>query len=159
VCYASLRDENGEVIEPEKQCMGENSLSARECVHCGSELSDPNSKLILHEAAQLTKRQNRQALQVSTVNRITARESKNAVMLIYETDEGKRISDFINPESDKPFMLRKTKEVLSEMRIPNLESRAAIISAINKGLARTPKGISWRKKDGSEFIDVRERHY
>lgn len=141
------------------ECGGENSLSARECVHCGAELVDPNDKLILKEAVETIKKARKEDWTHSTVQSMSAMSSKQAVMLIYSTTDGQRVTDFINPASEHDYMLKKTSTILSEMHLPGVTSHSAIINAIRGGYARVPVGIVWRKREGKDFVEIKERRY
>ena len=141
------------------ECGGENSLSACECVHCGAELVDPNDKLILKEAVETIKKARKEDWTHSTVQSMSAMSSKQAVMLIYSTTDGQRVTDFINPASEHDYMLKKTNAILAEMHIPGVTSHSAIINAVNSGQARVPIGIAWRKREGKDFVEIKERRY
>lgn len=141
------------------ECGGENSLSARECVHCGAELVDPNDKLILKEAVETIKKARKEEWTHSTVQSMSAMSSKQAVMLIYTTTDGQRVTDFINPASEHDFMLKKTHSILAEMHLPGVTSHSAIINAINAGKARAPVGIAWRKRESKDFVEIKQRIY
>ena len=141
------------------ECGGENSLSARECVHCGAELVDPNDKLILKEAVETIKKARKEDWTHSTVAMMHAMSSKQAVMLIYSTTDGQRVTDFINPVSEHDYMLKKTNAILAEMHIPGVTSHSAIINAVNSGKARVPIGVVWRKREGKDFVEIKERRY
>ena len=141
------------------ECGGENSLSARECVHCGAELVDPNDKLILKEAVETIKKACKEDWTHSAVQSMAAVSSKQAVMLIYSTTDGQRVTDFINPASEHDYMLKKTSAILAEMHLPGITSHSAIINAINGGKARVPVGIAWRKREGKDFVEIKERRY
>lgn len=141
------------------ECGGENSLSARECVHCGAELVDPNDKLILKEAVETIKKARKEDWTHSAVQSLRAESSKNSIMLIYATTDGQRVTDFINPASEHDYMLKKTHAILADMHLPGVTSHSAIINAINGGQARVPVGIAWRKREGKDFVEVKERRY
>ena len=141
------------------ECGGENSLSVRECVHCGAELVDPNDKLILKEAVETIKKARKEDWTHSTVQSMAAVSSKQAVMLIYSTTDGQRVTDFINPASEHDYMLKKTSAILAEMHIPGVTSHSAIINAVNSGQARVPVGIAWRKRESRDFVEIKERRY
>ena len=141
------------------ECGGENSLSARECVHCGAELVDPNDKLILKAAVETIKKARKEDWTHSAVQSLSAMSSKQAVMLIYTTTDGQRVTDFINPASEHDYMLKKTHAILTEMRLPGITSHSAIINAINGGQARVPVGIVWRKREGKDFVEIKQRSY
>lgn len=148
------------------ECGGENSLSARACVHCAAELVDPNEKLVL-QAAALALKQGLEAesdivFAKSDVLQVKAMATKNAIMLLYTIKAGgdeRRITDFINPQSHKKIMINKTAEILREMGLTGLSAPRDIINAINDGKARLPSEVVWRKKVGSDFIYIRERKY
>ena len=80
-------------------------------------------------------------------------------MLIYSTTDGQRVTDFINPASEHDYMLKKTNAILAEMHIPGVTSHSAIINAVNSGQARVPIGIAWRKREGKDFVEIKERRY
>ena len=141
------------------ECGGENSPSARECVHCGAELVDPNDKLILKEAVETIKKARKEDWTHSAVQSMSAMSSKQAVMLIYSTTDGQRVTDFINPASEHDYMLKKTHAILAEMHLPGITSHSAIINAINGGQARVPVGIAWRKREGKDFVEIKARVY
>ena len=141
------------------ECGGENSLSARECVHCGAELVDPNDKLILKEAVETIKKARKEDWTHSAVQSLKAMSSKNSIMLIYTTTDGQRVTDFINPTSEHDYMLKKTHAILAEMHLPGVTSHSAIINAINGGQARVPVGIAWRKREGKDFVEIKRRVY
>lgn len=141
------------------ECGGENSLSARECVHCGAELVDPNDKLILKEAVETIKKARKEDWTHSAVQSMVAMSSKQAVMLIYTTTDGQRVTDFINLASEHDYMLKKTHAILSEMHLPGGASHSAIINAVNGGQARVPVGIAWRKREGKDFVEIKDRCY
>ena len=141
------------------ECGGENSLSARECVHCGAELVDPNDKLILKEAVETIKKARKEDWTHSAVQSLRAMSSKNSIMLIYTTTDGQRVTDFINPTSEHDYMLKKTHAILAEMHLPGVTIHSAIINAINGGQARVPVGIAWRKRNGKDFVEIKERRY
>ena len=141
------------------ECGGENSLSARECVHCGAELVDPNDKLILKAAVETIKKARKEDWTHSAVQSMAAMSSKQAVMLIYTTTDGQRVTDFINPASEHDYMLKKTNAILAEMRLPGVTSHSVIINAINGGQARVPVGIVWRKREGKDFVEIKQRSY
>ena len=141
------------------ECGGENSLSARECVHCGAELVDPNDKLILKEAVETIKKARKEDWTHSSVQSLKAMSSKNSIMLIYTTTDGQRVTDFINPTSEHDYMLKKTNAILAEMRLPGITIHSAIINAINGGQSRVPVGIAWRKRDGKDFVEIKARVY
>lgn len=141
------------------ECGGENSLSARECVHCGAELVDPNDKLILKETVAAIKQARKENWTQSTVQSMSAMSSKNSIMLIYTTTDGQRVTDFINPASEHDYMLKKTNAILAEMRLSGITSHSAIINAINGGKARAPAGIAWRKREGKDFVEIKQRSY
>jgi DNA repair protein RadD len=141
------------------ECGGENNISARECVHCGAELVDPNDKLILKEAVETIKKTREGVWTYSAVQSMRAMASKQAVMLIYTTTDGQRVTDFINPTSERDDMLKKTNAILTDMHLPGITSHSAIINAINGGQARTPTVIAWRKRDGKDFVEINDRRY
>jgi DNA repair protein RadD len=141
------------------ECGGENSISARECVHCGAELVDPNDKLILKKAVETIRKAREGVWTYSAVQSMAAMSSKQAVMLIYTTTDGQRVTDFINPTSEHDYMLKKTNAILTDMHLPGVTSHSAIINAINGGQARTPTGIAWRKRDGKDFVEIKDRRY
>ena len=142
------------------ECWGENSLSARECVHCGAELVDPNDKLILEEAVTAIKLARKEELTHSRVTKVEAMRTKHgSIMLIYTLENKKRVSDFINTQSDKQPIAGITKAILAEMRISGITSHSAIINAINGGHARVPVGIAWRKREGKDFVEIKQRSY
>ena len=142
------------------ECGGENSLSARECVHCGAELVDPNDKLILKEAVETIKKARKEELTHSKVTKVEAMQTKQgSIMLIYTLEDKKRVSDFINTQSDKQPIAGITKAILSEMHLPGITSHSAIINAINGGQARVPVGIAWRKREGKDFVEIKARVY
>lgn len=141
------------------ECGGENSLSAHECVHCGAELVNPNDKLILKEAVENIKKARKEDWTHSTVQSMAAMSSKQAVMLIYTITDGQRVTDFINPASEHDYMLKKTAAILAEMHLPGVTSHSAIINAINGGRARVPVGIAWRKREGRDFVEIKQRSY
>ena len=141
------------------ECGGENSLSARECVHCGAELVDPNDKLVLKEAVETIKKARKEDWTHSAVQSMAAMSSKQAVMLIYTTTDGQRVTDFINPASEHDYMLKKTSAILAEMHLPGVTSHSAIINAINGGQALVPVGIAWRKREGKDFVEIKDRRY
>jgi hypothetical protein len=128
-------------------------------VHCGAELVDPNDKLILKEAVETIKKARKEDWTHSTVQSMAAMSSKQAVMLIYTTTDGQRVTDFINPASEHDYMLKKTNTILAEMRLPGVTSHSAIINAINGGKARVPVGIAWRKREGKDFVEIKQRVY
>jgi hypothetical protein len=128
-------------------------------VHCGAELVDPNDKLILKEAVETIKKARKEDWTHSTVQSMAAMSSKQAVMLIYTTTDGQRVTDFINPASEHDYMLKKTSAILAEMRLPDVTSHSAIINAINGGQARVPVGIAWRKREGKDFVEIKQRSY
>jgi hypothetical protein len=80
-------------------------------------------------------------------------------MLIYTTTDGQRVTDFINPASEHDYMLKKTHSILAEMRLPGITSHSAIINAINGGQALVPVGIAWRKREGKDFVEIKDRRY
>ena len=80
-------------------------------------------------------------------------------MLIYTTTDGTRVTDFINPASEHDYMLKKTNAILAEMHIPGVTSHSAIINAVNSGQARVPVGIAWRKREGKDFVEIKQRSY
>ena len=88
-----------------------------------------------------------------------AMSSKQAVMLIYSTTDGQRVTDFINPASEHDYMLKKTNAILAEMHIPGVTSHSAIINAVNSGQARVPIGVAWRKREGKDFVEIKARVY
>ena len=141
------------------ECGGENSLSARECVHCGAELVNPNDKLILKEAVETIKKARKEGWTHSAVQSMAAMPSKQAVMLIYTTTDGQRVTDFINPASEHDYMLKKTSTILAEMHLSGVTSHSAIINAVNDGQARVPAGIVWRKREGKDFVEIKDRSY
>jgi DNA repair protein RadD len=141
------------------ECGGENSLSARECVHCGAELVDPNDKLILKEAVETIKKARKEDWTHSAVQSLKAMSSKNSIMLIYTTTDGQRVTDFINPTSEHDYMLKKTHAILADMHLPGITTHSAIINAINGGQARVPVGIAWRKREGKDFVEIKDRRY
>ena len=142
------------------ECGGENSLSARECVHCGAELVDPNDKLILKEAVETIKKARKEELTHGKVTKVEAMQTKQgSIMLIYTLEDKKRVSDFINTQSDKQPIAGITKAILSEMHLPGVTSHSAIINAINGGQARVPVGIAWRKREGKDFVEIKSRVY
>ena len=142
------------------ECGGENSLSARECMHCGAELVDPNDKLILEEVATAIKLARKEELTHSKVTKVEAMQTKQgSIMLIYTLEDKKRVSDFINTQSDKQPIAGITKAILSEMHLPGITSHSAIINAINGGQARVPVGIAWRKREGKDFVEIKARVY
>ena len=80
-------------------------------------------------------------------------------MLIYTLEDKKRVSDFINTQSDKQPIAGITKAILSEMHLPGVTSHSAIINAVNSGQARVPVGIAWRKREGKDFVEIKQRSY
>ena len=140
------------------ECGGENSLSARECAHCGAELVDPNDKLVLQKEIEIIKQARKEDWAYSTVKSLSAKPSKSAIMLIYYLGDGKRVTDFISKESKYDYMLKKTDKILIEMNLKEV-SNNAIISAINSGNARVPTGIAWRKREGKDFVEIKQRSY
>ena len=141
------------------ECGGENSLSARECVHCGAELVDPNQSLYYEGAVKAIKLARKEDWTHSAVQSMSAMSSKQAVMLIYTTTDGQRVTDFINPASEHDYMLKKTNAILAEMHLPGITSHSAIINAIRGGQARVPIGVAWRKREGKDFVEIKSRVY
>ncbi|MFM7013294.1 MAG: DEAD/DEAH box helicase family protein [Betaproteobacteria bacterium] len=142
------------------ECGGENSLSARECVHCGAELVDPNDKLILKEVVETIKKARKEDWIYSDVKKLWAVQTRqNSIMLMYTLNDDKRVSEFIKPGADVEPIASRTIEVLAEMRLPGITSHSAITNAINDGKARIPTGIAWRKRDGKDFVEIKRRSY
>ena len=128
-------------------------------MHCGAELVDPNDKLILKEAVETIKKARKEDWTHSAVQSLRAMSSKNSIMLIYTTTDGHRVTDFINPTSEHDYMLKKTHAILADMHLPGITSHSAIINAINGGQARAPIGIAWRKREGKDFVEIKQRSY
>lgn len=133
------------------ECGGENSLSARECIHCGQELVDPNDKLALKQAKQEQKERDKSAWHTASVVSMTARHTTNATEIAYHLDGGKVVTEYLSPNHAKDWVARKAKRRCIQLGI----NWADIVVSVNGGKAKPPRELVYRKQKGSAFYEIR----
>ena len=142
------------------ECGGENSLSARECVHCGQELIDPNEKLSLKNELKAQKARAKSAWTTSNVVAWHARNTANATEIAYTIDGGKVITEYLCPMHAKDWVSRKAKRRCIKLGINFGGDIAKQINGhgdnglIKQHMAVMPLTITWRKPDGAQFYEV-----
>ncbi len=134
------------------ECAGENSLSARECIHCGQELIDPNEKLSLKNDLKEAKARAKQAWTVSGVVSMTARQTAQAFEIAHHLDGGKAVTEYLCPGHAKEWVARKAKRRCIQLGI---NWAGDIVEQVNSGKVAPPRVIEWRLPEGAKFFEVR----
>jgi DNA repair protein RadD len=139
-------------------CAGENALSARECVHCGQELIDPNEKLALKaEGVAIKKLRKETELHEGQVVRVTARMTEKAVGITYWLDGGKHVEEYINPSASSAFLRKRSTSILVELGIAGLKTKEGVLQAFEKQMHKTPRAIAWTK--AGDFCEIKHRSF
>lgn len=133
-------------------CGGENAMSARECVHCGQELIDPNDKLSLKNEKKAAKARAKQQWTTSRVVRMTARRTEHATELAYHLDGGGIVAEYVMPNHAKDWVARKSKRRCIQLGI---NWGSDIVGQVMGGRVTHPETVVWRKPDGAQFFEVR----
>jgi DNA repair protein RadD len=132
------------------KCEGENSLSARECTHCGQELVDPNNKLALHREEAKAKKGVEEAWKTSRVASISARNTANAVEIAYHLLGGGIVTEYLSPYHAKGWVATKARRRCAALGL----NWADIVGHLRGGNVAPPQEITYRKR-GAVFFEVR----
>ena len=137
------------------ECGGENSLSARECIHCGQELVDPNDKLSLEREKQAQKERDKEAWHTDNVVGWSARKTENATAIDYYLDGGKVVTEYLCPDHAKRWVAVKAKRRCIQLGI---NWGGDIVHQVNHGcLATYPASLTYRRQNGSNFFEVKHK--
>lgn len=135
------------------ECGGENSLSARECIHCAQELVDPNDKLSLKRAKQEAKERDKEAWHTDNVVGWSARKTENATAIDYHLDGGKVVTEYLCPGHAKRWVSVKAKRRCIQLGI---NWGGDIAHQVNHGrLSTHPTSLTYRRQNGSNFFEVK----